>query len=147
MSDSTIARVEAIALDEGQPLIPDSGLVVERRPDHPIDDSEYDRDYTPTDYPPPDPFPDDVYDPIDDHELNDLFSDVAAPFVLPDAHHPVVQGAPPANDHDNNNKHNNAFDDDHDETAHHEYTVDAINYTLDTIAEDNDGDDGEDTNT
>ncbi len=43
--DTAIARVEAIALHEGRPLVQDRGFVIEWRPDHPIDDSEYDRDY------------------------------------------------------------------------------------------------------
>lgn len=50
MPDTTIARVETLALAEGQPLIQEeSGLVVEWwRPDHPIDTVEqYDRDYRP----------------------------------------------------------------------------------------------------
>jgi hypothetical protein len=45
--DTAIARVEAIALRDGQPLIQASGLVIEWRPDHPIDDAEYDLDYIP----------------------------------------------------------------------------------------------------
>ena len=45
--DTAIARVEALALHEGRPLLQERGLVVEWRPDHPIDDSEYDVDYAP----------------------------------------------------------------------------------------------------
>jgi hypothetical protein len=36
LTDTAIARVEALALHEGQPLIQESGLVVEWRPDQPI---------------------------------------------------------------------------------------------------------------
>jgi hypothetical protein len=46
MTDNAISRVEAIAANEGQPLIQERGLVVEWRPDHPVDDDEYDRDYS-----------------------------------------------------------------------------------------------------
>ena len=45
--DTAIARVEALGLQDGQPLIQTRGLVVEWRPDHHIDDSEYDADYFP----------------------------------------------------------------------------------------------------
>jgi hypothetical protein len=48
MPESAIARVETLAKDEGQPLIQERGLVVDWRPDHAIDDDEYDRDYNPT---------------------------------------------------------------------------------------------------
>lgn len=44
VTDTAIARVEAIALNEGQPLIQEQGLVVEWCPDQPINDAEYDRD-------------------------------------------------------------------------------------------------------
>ena len=47
MTDAAIARVEALALHQGQPLLQATGLVVEWRPDQPIDDSEYDLDYAP----------------------------------------------------------------------------------------------------
>jgi hypothetical protein len=45
ITDSAIARVEALAFADGQPLIQERGLVVEWRHDHPIDDYEYDADY------------------------------------------------------------------------------------------------------
>ncbi|KAI2510045.1 Reverse transcriptase (RNA-dependent DNA polymerase) [Fragilaria crotonensis] len=48
MTDAAIARVEAIALHQNQPLLQSSGLVVEWRPDQTIDESEYDLDYSPT---------------------------------------------------------------------------------------------------
>ena len=45
--DTAIARVEALALHEKQPLLQRSGLVVEWRHDQAIDDAEYDLDYDP----------------------------------------------------------------------------------------------------
>jgi hypothetical protein len=39
--------VEAIARKDGQPLIQETGLVVEWGPDHTIDESEYDLDNSP----------------------------------------------------------------------------------------------------
>ena len=47
MTNAAIARVEAIALHQKQPLLQASGLVVEWRPDQLIDDDEYDFDYAP----------------------------------------------------------------------------------------------------
>jgi hypothetical protein len=47
MTDTAIARVEALAAHEGQPPIQARGLVVEWRADHHIDNDEYDRDYEP----------------------------------------------------------------------------------------------------
>ena len=47
ITDTAIARVEKIALHQKQPLLQASGLVVEWRPDQPIDDDEYDFDYAP----------------------------------------------------------------------------------------------------
>ena len=92
LSDTAIARVEALALHEGRPLIQERGLVIEWRPDHPIDDAEYDLDFpTPTDA------PDDVfeaadYDPIDPHELADLHFDPDGAFY----HGPDFPFVPPA---------------------------------------------------
>ena len=111
LTDTAIARVEALAFADGQPLIQDRGLVVEWRPDHPIDDYEYDGDYDDAAHP---AGADDDYDahdyaPIDGAEVADLLADVA-PFV---AHEPanaplVVQGAAadagePNHDNVNNN--------------------------------------------
>lgn len=45
MTDLAIARVEALAVRDGNPPIQESGMLVEWRPDHPIDDDEYDDDY------------------------------------------------------------------------------------------------------
>ncbi|KAI2512761.1 Reverse transcriptase (RNA-dependent DNA polymerase) [Fragilaria crotonensis] len=76
MTDTAIARTEALALHEKQPLLQTSGLVVEWRPDQPIDDSEYDRDYVPpADTAAPHVFDADDYDDIDVDEINDLLAD------------------------------------------------------------------------
>lgn len=45
ITDLAIARVERIAADEGCPLIQESGLLIEYRPDQPVEDDEYDADY------------------------------------------------------------------------------------------------------
>ena len=45
ITETAIARVEALALHEKQPLVQASGLVVEWRPNQPIDDTEYHLDY------------------------------------------------------------------------------------------------------
>ncbi len=45
MTDTVIARVEAIALYQRQPFLQASGLVVEWQPDQPIADDENDFDY------------------------------------------------------------------------------------------------------
>jgi hypothetical protein len=47
LTETAIARVEAIALAEEGPLIQETGLVVEWCHDQEIDESEYDRDYVP----------------------------------------------------------------------------------------------------
>ena len=49
ITDIAIARVEALAKQEGQPLLQDSNLLVEWRPNQPFDDDdEYDEDYEPS---------------------------------------------------------------------------------------------------
>ena len=49
VTDIAIARVEALAKQEGQPLLQDSNLLVEWRPNQPFDDDdEYDDDYEPS---------------------------------------------------------------------------------------------------
>jgi len=45
MTDTAIARVHALGIQDGQPLIQEHGFVVDWHPDHPIDDSDW--DYTP----------------------------------------------------------------------------------------------------
>ena len=90
ITDTAIARVEAIAKNENQPLVQDSGLVIEWRPDHPIDDDEYDFDYTL----PRNPVVDDDHfydDAIDADELLDL--DLDAPQDAPAFVPLPVQGA------------------------------------------------------
>ena len=80
--DTAIARVEALALHERQPLVQARGFVVEWRPDHPIDPDEYDLDYdasAPRDAP-DDVFDPDDYDPIDADELAALADDT---FIFP----------------------------------------------------------------
>ena len=75
LTDTAIARVEALALHEHQPLLKDYGLVVERRPNHPIDDSEYDTDYLPPASDGPAIFNADDYDDIEHDELDDILAD------------------------------------------------------------------------
>ena len=49
ITDIAIAQVEALAKQEGQPLLQDSNLLVEWRPNQPFDeDDEYDEDYEPS---------------------------------------------------------------------------------------------------
>ena len=49
MTDLAIARVEALAKQEGQPLLQDSNLLVEWRPNQPFDEDDgYDDDYEPS---------------------------------------------------------------------------------------------------
>ena len=90
--DTAIARVEALALQDGQPLIQTRGLVVEWRPDHPIDDSEYDADYNPPPHDSDDFSHASTYDPIDDTELTDL----ALPAVDYPLHDPTEPPLPAA---------------------------------------------------
>jgi hypothetical protein len=90
ITDTAIARVEALAFQDEQPLIQARGLVVEWRHDQPIDDYEYDRDFIP----PPDGAPDTLltFDPLDATELFDLVAD--DPFFVPPPVPPVLaQGA------------------------------------------------------
>jgi hypothetical protein len=58
ISDAAISRVEAIASDEGMPTVDHDNMINEYDPDNILDESEYDRNYTP----PPS-------DPADDHNL------------------------------------------------------------------------------
>ena len=49
ITDIAIARVEALAKREGQPMVQDSNLLVEWRPNQPLDeDDKYDDDYEPS---------------------------------------------------------------------------------------------------
>jgi hypothetical protein len=72
LTETAIARVEAIAFHDEQPLIQARGLVVEWRHDHPIDVDEYDRDFVPPRALAPDAQPD--LDPVDAAELADLLA-------------------------------------------------------------------------
>ncbi len=92
MTDTAIARVHALASHEKQPLIQDSGLVVEWRPDHPVDPAAYDRDFAPPGTEPHDVFDSSDYDAIDPDEVDDLLADVPYPFYDPLAD-AVPQGA------------------------------------------------------
>jgi hypothetical protein len=146
MTDTAIARVEALALHDNQPLIQERGLVVEWRPDHPIDDSEYD-----TAYELPHDAPADVFDaadfaPVDEDELNDLIADAGAhdflveppadrvaeaddghwifdneqPAVVEfDEEHDFEEEEEDADDDDNDDDADNGADNDDDEGAHY----------------------------
>jgi hypothetical protein len=90
ITDAAISRVEALALHEDQPLLQNSGLVVEWGPNHLVDDSEYDLDFFPS------AAVDDVslspsfFAPVNPSELSDLHSAAFSSDPLP----PVVdQGA------------------------------------------------------
>ena len=87
MTDVAIARVEALAILDRQPLIQASGLVVEWRPDHPVDDDEYDRDYVA-----PDAADDDADDALLDVASYDDIHPAELADLAADADHP---GAPP----------------------------------------------------
>ena len=84
LTDTAIARVNALALHENQPLLQTSGLVVEWRPDQPIDDSEYDLDFVPPAPAAAVPLHPADYDDIDDAELADILADNPfAPLAAP----------------------------------------------------------------
>jgi hypothetical protein len=109
-----IARVEALAKHEGQPLLQDHGLVVEWRPDHPVDDDEYDNDYQPPNLLPidDDAFSLDDYDPIDPNELDDLGATIGFPHALPAAN---PGAAPHQNDLNQNENEQNEQDEQNNE--------------------------------
>ena len=90
MTDAAIARVEALAVQDKQPLIQASGLVVEWQPDQPIDDDIYDVDYDPPDDP-LDDFDAPLFDAIDADKLTDLIAPDLP--VVPAIVHPLPQGA------------------------------------------------------
>jgi hypothetical protein len=94
ISDTVIARVEALAFEDGQPLIQSRNFVAEPNPDYPIDESEYDLPYHPTakataraSHASAHTLSPSDFDPIDDSELSDL----AGPFSAPPI--PAAQGA------------------------------------------------------
>ena len=126
ITDTAIARVEALALADDQPLIQARGLVVEWRHDHPIDDDTYDLDYAVRPAA-DDAFAPDDYDPIDPDELADLLVAVppfAAPDPAPAAPFPGADGNDDDHNNDNDaaehqqhhNNDNDAADSDHDDT-------------------------------
>ena len=92
--NTAIARVHALALCDGQPLLQDRGLVVEWRPapDHPIDNSEYDLSFIASARPSP-------TDNNLSHDYNsvtsDELADLAKPFYDPLDILPATQGAIP----------------------------------------------------
>lgn len=49
ISDNAISRVEAIALEEGMPLVDEKTTLTEYAPNIAVDEAEYDKDYTPQD--------------------------------------------------------------------------------------------------
>ena len=162
MTDIAIARVEALALHEKQPLIQEDGLVVEWRPNQPVDVDEYDRDYV-------SPICDDVddpllaadYFPLDPAELADLRADAAPPDDAPfpavaledqGAHIPQLQPQPDANpainnrqpepypvfDETNEDNDSSVFDEEDDEEDVGEHTYDDTNGNH-TAQEDDEG--------
>lgn len=162
MTDIAIARVEALALHEKQPLIQEDGLVVEWRPNQPVDVDEYDRDYV-------SPIRDDVddpllaadYFPLDPAELADLRADAAPPDDAPfpavaledqGAHIPQLQPQPDANpainnrqpepypvfDETNEDNDSSVFDEEDDEEDVGEHTYDDTNGNH-TAQEDDEG--------
>ena len=97
MTDTAIARVEALAVQDDQPLIQERGFVIEWRPDHPIDESEYDRDYVIPRNAPNDVLIHGEMDPVDADKVGTLLADAADHDLLLDdplaAHVPLDQGA------------------------------------------------------
>jgi hypothetical protein len=91
--DTAIARVKALAMHEGRPLIQERGLVIEWRPDHPIHDTEYDRDYAPPNVGPLDVFDAADYDPIEPDELDALGAPHDDPDLFPDPAQGAAAGA------------------------------------------------------
>jgi hypothetical protein len=76
ITDDAIARVEALAAAEGQPLIQEQGLVMEWRPGYTVTEDDYDWDYAPPqDGGHDEGYDEEMYEPIDDDELADLQGD------------------------------------------------------------------------
>ncbi|KAI2493025.1 hypothetical protein MHU86_21526 [Fragilaria crotonensis] len=73
---------------------PETGLVVEWRPDHPVPDDEYDRDYVRPARVPTDPLAAGDFSSVDASELADLHADTAAHDVPPPVLTVPDQGAP-----------------------------------------------------
>ena len=72
VSDMVIARVEALAKHQGQPLLQNSNLVVENSPDQHVDEDEFDADYQPNDHDEPedDDLPEHEFDGVSEEDLN-----------------------------------------------------------------------------
>ncbi len=85
MTNTAIARVEALAFNEDQPPIQASGLVAEWRHNQVCDESTYDLDYQqpPLDAP-HDLFDADDCDDVANDEVADLFADGPLPFLQAD---------------------------------------------------------------
>jgi hypothetical protein len=116
--DTAIARVEKIALNEGQPLLQSSGLVVEWRPDQPIDDSEYDVDYAPPQHAPAEEgLPPAAYAPIDAAEVADLLDDGPHPYYDPVADIGAGPGAVSDGDDEEDDDYDDYDDDDDDNST------------------------------
>ncbi len=81
-----------MAFHKKQPLIQDSGLVVEWRPDHSVDPAAYDRKFAPPAADPHDAFDAANYNAIDPDKVEDLLPDVPYHFYDPLADD-VPQGA------------------------------------------------------
>jgi hypothetical protein len=143
ITDTAIARVEALAIADDMPLLQERGLVVEWRPGQPIDDEEYDADYHLPNQPPADDFAPGDYDPLDADELAALHE----PHLdLDDALHLQDQGALDVNvpiQHDAVSDHGEDDDHDVDYYAAEPYGPDVAHTDNDTLDQDEHGDDGE----
>jgi hypothetical protein len=97
ISDAAISRVDAIAADEGMPMVDHNNMINKYDPDDIVDDSAYDQNYTP---PPSEPADDHAYtsesDDNDDDD-NDSFDD--------SGHNDLYDSVPLANNNANPNTH------------------------------------------
>ena len=77
VSDMVIARVEALAKHQGQPLLQNSNLVVENFPDQHVDEDEFDADYHPpeNDESEDDNLPTHEFDDVSEEDLGDNNTD------------------------------------------------------------------------
>jgi hypothetical protein len=145
MTDTAIARVEALGVEDEQPLIQEQGLVVEWRPNHPIPDDEYDHDYAQpanaqVDFALPDQFV-----PIDADEAADLLADNDVhQFAPPAAPAALDQGAHDDGQHFyNNDGEGNADNVDAAFEIHDDDEVDSDDEGDDDANANNDDDDNE----
>ena len=145
ITNTAIARVEALAITDDMPLIQERGLVVEWRPGQPIDDDEYDANYHLPNQPPVDDFAPGDYDPLDAEALAALHE----PHLDPDnALHLQDQGALDVNvpiQHDAVSDYGQD-DDDHDVDyyAAEPYGPDVAQADSDSIDQDEHGDNSDD---